>query len=199
MGDFWLQVLTRDGRDLDTLSASFRPKVAAEDLKGYELEIEKHPRDVALHDDVALLYLELQRPDRAIAHFRASLALEPQSAQAFYNLGTALTVARQLDRAVDAYRDALRIDASYANAHNNLANVLLAQGKTDAAILEFKEVVRLQPASAVGLKNLAAAYAMAGQFEQALESADAALRLNPAEPLAGEIRQQRAQYVKRAR
>lgn len=199
MGDLWLQVLTRDGRDLETLSASFRPKVAAEDVKGYELEIEKHPRDVALHDDVALLYLELQRPDRAIQHFNASLALEPQSAQAFYNLGTALTVARQLDQAVDAYREALRIDASYANAHNNLANVLLAQGKTDAAILEFKDVVRLQPASAVGLKNLAAAHAMAGQFDLALESADAALRLNPAEPLAGEIRQQRAQYIKRAR
>jgi Flp pilus assembly protein TadD len=199
MGDLWIQVLTRDGRDLDTLSASFRPKVAAEDIKGYELEIEKHPRDAALHDDVALLYLELKRTDQAIAHFRVSLALAPESAQAFYNLGTALTVARRLDEAQAAYRDALRIDQSYANAHNNLANVLLAQGKTDAAILEFGEVVRLQPASAVGLKNLAAAYAMAGQFDRALETADAALRLNPDEPLASEIRQQRAQYVQRAR
>jgi Flp pilus assembly protein TadD len=199
MGDLWIQVLTRDARDLDVLSAGFRPKVAAEDIKGYESEIDKHPRDAALHDDVALLYLELQRPDRAIAHFRASLALQPQSAQAHYNLGTALTVARQLDDAAAAYREALAIDPAYANVHNNLANVLLAQGHTEAAILEFRDLVRLQPASVVGLKNLAAAYAIAGQFDRAVETADAALKLNPAEPLAGEIRQQRAQYLKRAR
>ena len=69
MGDLWLQVMPRDGADLDRLSRDFRPKVAAEDVKGYESEIEKHPDDAGLHDDVALLYLELGKSDKAIAHF----------------------------------------------------------------------------------------------------------------------------------
>jgi hypothetical protein len=163
MGDLWLQVLPRDGHDLDLLSRDFRPKVAAEDVKGYESEIEKHPTDAALHDDVALLDLELGRKDEAIAHFKASLALKPQSAVAHYNLGTALTVARRLDEAAAAYREALRIDPAYANAHNNLGNVLLAQRQFDAAIREFEEVVRLQPDSASARNNLAAAYAAAGR------------------------------------
>lgn len=163
MGDLWLQVLPRDGHDLDLLSRDFRPKVAAEDVKGYESEIEKHPTDAALHDDVALLDLELGRKDDAIAHFKASLALKPQSAVAHYNLGTALTVARRLDEAAAAFREALRIDSAYANAHNNLGNVLLAQRQFDAAIREFEEVVRLQPDSASARKNLAAAYAAAGR------------------------------------
>ena len=110
MGDLWLQVLPRDGRDLDLLSRDFRPKVAAEDVKGYEAEIEKHPGDAALHDDVALLYLELGKGDRAIAHFTTSRDLKPQSAVSHYNLGTALTVARRLDEAAGEYREALRID-----------------------------------------------------------------------------------------
>jgi hypothetical protein len=163
MGDLWLQVLPRDGHDLDLLSRDFRPKVAAEDVKGYESEIEKHPTDAALHDDAALLDLELGRKDEAIAHFRASLALKPRSAVAHYNLGTALTVARRLDEAAAAYREALRIDPAYANAHNNLGNVLLAQRQFDAAIREFEEVVRLQPDSASARNNLAAAYAAAGR------------------------------------
>jgi Flp pilus assembly protein TadD len=71
----------------------------------------------------------------------------------------------------------------------------MAEGKFDAAIHEFGEVVRLQPASAAGLKNLAAAYAMAGQFGRAVDTADAALKLSPAEPLASEIRAQRAKYI----
>jgi hypothetical protein len=56
-------------------------------------------------------------------------------------------------------------------------------------------VVKLQPGSPIGLKNLAAAYAMDGQFTRAVETADAALKLNPAEPLASEIRRQRASYL----
>jgi Flp pilus assembly protein TadD len=163
MGDLWLQVLPRNAGDLDLLSRDFRPKVAAEDVKGYEAEIEKHPNDAALHDDVALLYLELGKGDRAIAHFTTSRDLKPQSAGAHYNLGTALTVARRLDEAAGEYREALRIDPAYANAHNNLGNVLLAQRQFDQAIREFEEVVRLQPESAPARKNLAAAYTAAGR------------------------------------
>jgi len=157
MGDLWIQVLTRDDHDLDVLSRAFRPKVAAEDVLGYETEIEKHPDDLGLHDSVAMLYLELGRHEPAIAHFRRSAALAPQSPQAHYNLGTALTFARRLDEAAASFREALRLDPSYANAHNNLGNVLLAQGKNDEAIHEFREVVRLQPESEAAKKNLAAA------------------------------------------
>jgi Flp pilus assembly protein TadD len=157
MGDLWIQVLTRDDRDLDRLSRDFRPKVAAEDVLGYEVEIDKHPADSALHDDAALLYLELGRHEPAIAHFRTSVALNPRSAQAQYNLGTGLTMARRLDEAAAAFREALRLDPDYANAHNNLGNVLLAEGKNDDAIQEFREVVRLQPDSEAARKNLAAA------------------------------------------
>ena len=46
-----------------------------EDVIGYETEIERHPDDVGLHDDAALLYLELGRTEPAIAHFTRSLAL----------------------------------------------------------------------------------------------------------------------------
>jgi Flp pilus assembly protein TadD len=163
MGDLWVQVLTKNDRDLDVLSREFRRKVAAEDVKGYEGEIAKHPRDVGLHDDVALLYLELGKSDGAIAHFKRSVALKPESASAHYNLGTALTVARRLDEAAVEYREALRIDPEYANAHNNLGNVFLAQKKYNEAIREFAEVVRLQPGSEAAKKNLAAAKAMAGR------------------------------------
>jgi tetratricopeptide (TPR) repeat protein len=199
MGDLWVQVLTRDDGELARLNGDFRPKVAGEDVQGYEVEIEKHPNDAGLHDDAALLYLELGRADRAIAHFETSLKLKPGTAAAHYNLATALTVARRLSEAGDQYREALRIDPSYAAAHNNLGSVYLAAGRLDAALDEFRAVTRLQPESAVGWKNLAAAYAMAGQLGRAVEAADTALRLKPAEPLASEIRIQREKYAKQSK
>jgi Flp pilus assembly protein TadD len=199
MGDLWVQVLTRDDADLVRLNRDFRPKVAAEDVQGYEVEIEKHPADAGLHDDAAMLYLELGRAEQAIAHFQTALTLKPGSAAAHYNLATALTVARKLNEAGAEYREALRIDPSYAAAHNNLGSVYLADGRFDAAIHEFSEVARLQPESAVGWKNLAAAYAMAGQFGRAVDAADTALRLKPGEPLASEIRGQREKYAQQLR
>jgi Flp pilus assembly protein TadD len=199
MGDLWIQVLTRDEPDLDALSRSFRVKVAAEDAIGYETEIRAHPSDASLHDDAALLYLELGRVDAAIGHFTTSLALNRASPQAHYNLGTALTVARRLDEAAREYHAAIELDAGYANAHNNLGNVLLAQQKYDDAIREFEDVTRLQPTSIAGFRNLAAACAAAGRFDRAVAAADAALRLAPPESLATEIRRQRDQYLQRRR
>ena len=199
MGDLWIQVLTRDESDLDKLSADFRPKVANEDAIGYEMEIARTPTDAALHDDAAMLYLELRRYDEAIRHFGVSLQLKPGSAVAHYNLGTALTFARRLDEAAREYQAAIGIDPRYPKAHNNLGNVRLAQKRYDEAVREFEEVARLQPDSVSAFANLAGAYAAAGQFERAVAAADAALKLNPPEPLAGDIRRQKSSYAQRKR
>ena len=199
MGDLWIQVLTRNEPDLVTLTREFRAKVAAEDVHGYEAEIERHPDDPGLHDDAALLYLELQRPEPAIEHFRKSLALKGAAAPAHFNLGTALTYARRLDEAAYEFQQAIRIDPAYANAHNNLGNVLLAQGKPADAIREFAEVVRLQPKSAEALGNLAQAYAIAGDFDRAVGTIDTALRLSPPEPFASELTRRRELYQQHKR
>ena len=199
MGDLWIQVLTSDAPALETLVRDFRPKVLAEDVIGYEVEIEKRPSDAGLRDDAALLCLELGRADAAVTHFAASLSLKPGSAAAHYNLATALTVAHRLDEAAEEYRRALSIDAAYANAHNNLGNVLMQQRKFGDAIRHYQELVRLQPNVPSGFANLAAAYAADGQFERAVEATDAALRLQPPENVASELRRQRAAYLQRTR
>src|SRR4029453_19577663 len=77
-GDLWIQVLTRNDADLVALETAFRKKVVAEDVNGYELEIERHPRDTGLRDSVALLHLEVGRPLGAVAHFGGSVAANPQ-------------------------------------------------------------------------------------------------------------------------
>lgn len=199
MGDLWIQVLTRSRADLVTLETEFRRKVVAEDVNGYEMEIQRHPADTGLRDTAALLYLELGRPLDAARHFQASVDAQPGSPAAHYNLGTALSVARRLDEAMREYQRALAIDPDYANAHHNLGSVLLAIGRADEAIREFSEVTRLQPASPAAWGDLAAAYAGAKQFDRALELADAALALKPAEPLLSTLKAQRDRYRQRAR
>jgi Flp pilus assembly protein TadD len=198
MGDLWIQLLTRNNRDLETLTRDVRPKVLAEDVFGYEREIQRDPASVALHDDVAQVYLQLGRAAEAVAHFDASLRLGPQSAAAHFNLGTALTVAGRLDEAIEQYGTALRLSPEHPRAHNNLGSVLMQRGNFREAIAHFTEAVRLEPANVEARSNLAVALANTGELERAVEIVRAALRLAPPEPLATLLREHLELYRQRS-
>lgn len=154
MGDLWFQVVPRRPQDLTILTQDVRRKMAIEDAAGFETMIESSPDDTELHDEAALLYLELGRPDRAVAHFAQVVRAKPLSAAAHYNLGTALTVAGRLDEAMREYRRALEIDPRYANAHNNLGKVLETLGRLDEAIRHYQEALRADPTHAQARRNL---------------------------------------------
>lgn len=161
MGDVWIQVLTRTAADLETLNRQLAPKVMAEDVIGYERVIESEPSSVALHDDVAMLYLRLGRAKEAVAHFERSAALNPGAPATHFNLGTALTVAGRLDEAVGQYQEALRLRPDYAQAHNNLSGILMQRGQLAEAVSHIAEARRLDPANAEARNNAAFAVRLA--------------------------------------
>jgi len=168
MGDLWIQVLTRDDRDLSTLNREFRRKFAAEDIIGDEVAIETEPRNSALHDDVALLCLELGRHQEAIAHFEASLSLKPDSAVTHFNLGTALMLAGRFEEAITRFQEALRISPNYPVAHNNLGKALLSLDRMDEAIGHHREALRLAPNTAAAHNNLGLILMRHGDLDEAL-------------------------------
>jgi tetratricopeptide repeat protein len=194
MGDLWVQVLTKSAHDLDVLADAFGPKVIGEDVLGYERELTLAPANIALHDSVALLYLQINRPADAVRHFEASATLQPESAPAHFNLGTALALAGQGGTAVDEYRRALQIRPDYAQAHNNLAGALLQQGKVAEALAHYQAAVRAEPRYVDAFVNMAHAYATDGQFQEAAKSVEAALALGPPEPLASALKLQLSAY-----
>jgi Tfp pilus assembly protein PilF/mono/diheme cytochrome c family protein len=174
MGDLWFQVLTANDRDLDVLMAAFRPKVIAEDIIGYEGRIRAEPHVAALHDDVALLYLDQGRMANAVDHFRQSLAMKPADASAHYNLATALTMAGAFDEAVRSYEKALDLRPDYTLAHNNLGAILFQRGQLDAAGVHLREAVRLDPKNADALDNLGRLEWRGGDFRAAKQHFEAA-------------------------
>jgi Flp pilus assembly protein TadD len=130
-----------------------------EDIVGYETMLAVTPQDGELHDDVALLYLQVNRPLQALAHFRASAQIKPDSPQAKFNLGTALAAAGNLAEAETSLREALKLRPSYASAHNNLGGVLLSLGKLEDAIVHLREALRLDPSNTQAANNLLEAQA----------------------------------------
>ncbi len=68
MGDLWVQMLTRTEQDLQILTKALQAKHATEEIVGYEMMIGSEPSNVALRNDVAVIYTEMGQLDQAVLH-----------------------------------------------------------------------------------------------------------------------------------
>lgn len=179
MGDLWFQLLADTDADRLLLNAQVQAKMTAEDIIGYETMLAGSPDDVELHDDVALLYLAAGRTDKAVQHFTASARLRPDSAQARYNLGTALTMSGDLQAAIGEYERALAIDPSYTKARSNLGDALAALGRFDEAVRQYLRAIDTDPMLPGPHNNLASVLVARGDIDGAHAHFAEALRLWP--------------------
>jgi tetratricopeptide (TPR) repeat protein len=179
MGNLWIQVLTRSAEDRQTLFSDFRPKMLAEDAVGYETMMRAAPTDASLHTDVALIYWDLGRGDRAITHYEAAIALEPDNVRTRYNFATLLAERRRFDEAAMHFRKAVSLRPDHAETHNNLGAVLWAQERFGEAVEHFSEALRLEPKNFRAHNNVGHSLASRGQIDQAIEHYRQALALNP--------------------
>jgi tetratricopeptide (TPR) repeat protein len=179
MGDVWLQVMTRSESDQRELDTAARRKMLTEDAAGCEVLIAREPSHVSLRNDAALIYMELGRPDDALAHFEAVTRLQPTSANARYNEGVALEATGRDNEAAAQYQQAIRLDPRYSAPHNNLGNIMLARGRLRDAIQHYRKAVELAPANAEARNNLGGVLVVADDPEDAIGQLREALRLRP--------------------
>jgi tetratricopeptide (TPR) repeat protein/mono/diheme cytochrome c family protein len=179
MADAWIQVIARSEGDRARLDADVRRKMAAEDAIGCEILITREPDYPALRADAAALYMELNRPDRALVHFTAAARLQPRSARARYNVGVALEALGRASDAAEAYREAVRLDPSYSLAHNNLGSLLFSAGTLDEARRHFERAVQTGPSNAEAQNNLGAVFLASNDPGGALPYVERAVALRP--------------------
>jgi tetratricopeptide (TPR) repeat protein/2-polyprenyl-3-methyl-5-hydroxy-6-metoxy-1,4-benzoquinol methylase len=124
----------------------------------------------------------LKRPgklDEAVARYRWALALEPNNADAHYNLGNVLRQQSKFDEAEIHYQRAVVLKPTFAEAHNNLGNVLRRQGKSDEAATHYQQAVALKPNFADAHINLGNALLDQGRADEAASQYHRAMALNP--------------------
>jgi tetratricopeptide (TPR) repeat protein len=182
MGDLWIQVVPRRAADLQILNADRGPHELAEDVAGFEMVLAADPDQVMQHDEVALLYLQFGRTAQAVAHFRESARLQPQSAAAQYNLGTALMQLGDHDAAIRHFEHALQLDPGYVAAHGNLGAALRLQGKPAEALDHFRQALLVRPDDGDALYNVASTLAVQGEVVDAITYYRRALQVQPDAP-----------------
>ena len=125
----------------------------------------------------------LGTPDQlpaAISHFEEALQINPDSAEAHTDLGSALAKTGQFQDAVAQYQAALRINPNAAITHNDLGNALAQMpGHLPDAVRQYETALHLNPDFAEAHNNLGSAYYRMHRLQDAIAEYQQALRLNP--------------------
>jgi len=132
--------------------------------------IEEAPNVPALHHDRAVILIDLQRPDAAVAAAETALEIgqgDAATPEWRATLGNALRDCGQIGAAVEAYRAAVAEDETHAVAQFNLGTTLLDAGQPAAAEEHLRIALALLPDIASAHNNLGRALRDQGKLAEA--------------------------------
>lgn len=120
--------------------------------------------------------------EQAAESFKQVIAAQPNSSEAYYNLGTLCLRTKKLTEAQGYLERAVELQPNYAEAWNNLGTIAAEQGQTDQAVEKFQHSLSLKPGYAVALVNLGNLYRHRGDYGQAAKLLTQALEIEPNDP-----------------
>lgn len=110
---------------------------------------------------------------------RRAIALQPQMAGAWNNLGIILQEALKLDESRSSLERALALEPGDPQTINNLANTLKRLGLATEAEKRWLQALELRPDYAEAYSNLANLYNDQGEYDRAESLAQRAIELSP--------------------
>jgi tetratricopeptide (TPR) repeat protein len=124
--------------------ALFQQGKSREAMVALEKALALDPKHWKAHNNMALASIDIGELELAEAHYRESLAIEPQPA--IYNdLGFVLEKEGLPDEAAEMYRKALELDPESATARYNLAASLARSGEFAEAETLFRDALAKNP------------------------------------------------------
>jgi len=151
-------------------------------VAAFEKTLAVDPKHVKAHNNMALASIDLGELELAEAHYRESLAIEPQAA-IHNDLGFVLERQGLSEEAVEQYRKALELDPESASAHYNLAAYLARSGEYAEAERHFRAALDVKP-SAATYTGLGAVLYHQGKVDDAVASLKAAIETDADYPRA---------------
>lgn len=179
MGDVWFQLVAGDEQARSRLFADSGRKVLAEDAVGFETLLEAEPGNPRLHEAAAAIFLTLGQTDRGVRHLESALGLDSHSAEAHYNLATALAWQGRTDDAMAHLQQTLLTSPDHVGAHVNLGALLRARGDRVDAVAHLERALELAPHNAAAHTNLGGLLMQQGNVSRAVAEYRTALDVNP--------------------
>ncbi len=154
------------------LTGAFRELLKAETL--YE-------QDHLLQNDLGLAYFAKGKLDLALVHFEKALAIKPDYAGAWNNMGTVYLKLEEWDKAIDSFNHALD-HLLYATPHfalNNLGEAYRGKGDYERSIEFYKKALDAEPRFFRAHRGLGRIYMAMGDYDAAASSLQKAVDYAP--------------------
>ena len=133
----------------------------------------------AIRNSWGLVLKKQQKLPEAIEQFRQAIALNPQDADAYYNLANALSDLNDIPGAVKEYKAAIGLRPNYAAAYNNMGHAFHRDKKLSEAIEQFRQAIAFNPQDADAHYNLANALFDQEGLEDAVKAYQMAIKIAP--------------------
>jgi len=111
-------------------------------------------------------HLIIPEKPEAIESYKQALRIDPDLADAHYNLGNAYHGSGKYEEKIESYKQAIRINPDFKEAHYNLGNAYVRSGKYEEAIESYKQALRIDPDYAKAHYNLGIAYHDSGKYQE---------------------------------
>ena len=135
---------------------------------------------VANHNLGSYLMTSPERLSEALPYLEAAVRIDPESAPARTDLGTALGKMGRLSDAIAQLQVAARLEPDASKPHISLGTALAYAGHLPEAAAEFESALRIDPNDAVVQSNLGMALSgIPGRLPDALRHLEEADRLRP--------------------
>jgi adenylate cyclase len=134
------------------------------------------------HANLAFTYIYLREFDKAMEEAEKGVSLGPNSAQAYFALGTVLVFADRLQEAIPILQKCLRLSPVPINSQVLvfLARLYAEVGEFEEALVTYKKTLHLYgPDHSMAHLGLAATYAQMGRENEARAEGAELLRIDP--------------------
>jgi tetratricopeptide (TPR) repeat protein len=125
-------------------ASHFRGRRISEAIQLLQETVARYPQSTAARLQLGDTWLQLQQPKRAEQAFQEAVRVDPDSAEAWFRLGTVQALDRPRE-AAESFRRAIRLKPDHTLAHYNLGHRLKELGDPAGAAKEFRAALRCQP------------------------------------------------------
>ena len=145
---------------------------------------EKQKKTAQSHYEKGLIYLKRNKKKEAIQKFRKATQLDPEHAEAFYQIGYIYSNTMALPReyyeiSIEHLNKAIMLKPNDVDALIQRGVAYRRSGKFDEAISDFNQAIKLDPKNAKAYNRRGVVYAHRHQYNEALKDYSQAIKLNP--------------------
>ena len=141
--------------------------------------LEKYPETFIIWKIIGNSAIQLGFLDNAIEAYSKCIALKPDEADVYINMGIALKDQGKFDEAIEAYQKCISLKPDYAKAYNNMGIALKAQKKLNKAIEMFNQAISFETNNSSAYYNLGNTLRDQNKLEEAIKTYRKCIELNP--------------------